>query len=392
MTLSKGTLFNEQIVSDLINKVKGRSSLAVLANQEPIPFNGQKEFTFELDQDIDIVAENGAKGHGGATLAPVTIVPIKVEYGARISDEFMFAAEEEQINILKAFNDGFAKKLARGFDLMAMHGVNPRSKSASAIIGNNAFDKAVTQTVIFNESDPESNIEAAVLAIQGSDGDVTGMAMSPVFSSALAQLKYNGVRQYPEFGWGANPGAVNGLKVDVNKTVSEGETHFDRAILGDFENMFKWGYAKTIPTKLIEYGDPDNTGKDLQGYNQVYLRAEAYIGWGVMDAGSFARVIVGDTAGTLAIVLKDGAVSGTATDTITPAKGASNSYLYKVNAEVPTAGTILVAGTDGWAAYTAGADIVTTAGNTIVLAEVVTSTGAVVNVGEVEVETADIAS
>ena len=47
--------------------------------------------------------------------------------------------------------------------------------------------------------------------------------------------------------------------------------------------MFKWGYAKTIPTKLIEYGDPDNTGKDLQGYNQVYLRAEAYIGWGIMD-------------------------------------------------------------------------------------------------------------
>ena len=61
MTLSKGTLFNEHLVKDLINKVKGRSSLAVLANQEPIPFNGQKEFTFELDQDIDIVAEKWSK-------------------------------------------------------------------------------------------------------------------------------------------------------------------------------------------------------------------------------------------------------------------------------------------------------------------------------------------
>lgn len=288
MTLSKGTLFNEHLVKDLINKVKGRSSLAVLANQEPIPFNGQKEFTFELDQDIDIVAENGAKGHGGATLAPVTIVPIKVEYGARISDEFMFAAEEEQINILKAFNDGFAKKLARGFDLMAMHGVNPRSKSDSAIIGTNAFGKAITQKVKYTAADPEANIEASVLMVQGSEGDVTGMAMSPVFSSALAQLKYNGVRQYPELGWGANPGSINGLKIDVNKTVSEvGDI---QAIIGDFENMFKWGYAKTIPTKLIEYGDPDNTGKDLQGYNQVYLRAEAYIGWGIMDVNSFATV------------------------------------------------------------------------------------------------------
>lgn len=288
MTLSKGTLFNEKIVKDLINKVKGRSSLAVLANQEPIPFNGQKEFTFELDQDIDIVAENAAKGHGGATLEPVTIVPIKVEYGARISDEFMYASEEEQINILKAFNDGFAKKLARGFDLMAMHGVNPRSKTASSIIGNNAFAKVVTQKVQFTEADPEANIEASVLMVQGSEGDVTGMVMSPVFSSALAGLKVNGVKQYPELGWGANPGSVNGLKIDVNKTVSEvGDIH---AIIGDFENMFKWGYAKTIPTKLIEYGDPDNTGKDLQGYNQVYLRAEAYIGWGIMDPNSFANV------------------------------------------------------------------------------------------------------
>ena len=193
MTLSKGTLFNEHVVADLINKVKGRSSLAVLANQEPIPFNGQKEFTFELDQDIDIVAENGAKAHGGATLAPVTIVPIKVEYGARISDEIMFAAEEEQINILKAFNDGFARKLARGFDLMAMHGVNPRSKTDSAIIGTNAFDKAVTQKVLYTPADPEANIEAAVLMVQGSEGDVTGMQCPQYFLQHLHNLNIMGL-------------------------------------------------------------------------------------------------------------------------------------------------------------------------------------------------------
>ena len=61
-----------------------------------------KEFIFTMDSDIDVVAENGAKSHGGVTLTPTTIVPIKVEYGARISDEFMYAAEDEQINILKS--------------------------------------------------------------------------------------------------------------------------------------------------------------------------------------------------------------------------------------------------------------------------------------------------
>lgn len=57
--LSKGNLFSPALATDLINKVKGRSSLAVLSAQTPIPFNGTKEFTFSMDNEIDIVAENG---------------------------------------------------------------------------------------------------------------------------------------------------------------------------------------------------------------------------------------------------------------------------------------------------------------------------------------------
>lgn len=51
------------------------------------------------------------------------------------------------------------------------------------------------------------------------------------------------------------------------------------------------GYAKEIPLEVIKYGDPDNSGQDLKGYNQVYLRSETYLGWGIMDGNSFARVI-----------------------------------------------------------------------------------------------------
>ena len=61
-------------------------------------------------------------------------------------------------------------------------------------------------------------------------------------------------------------------------------------ILGDFADSFKWGYAKQIPLEIIKYGDPDNSGQDLKGYNQVYLRSETYLGWGIMDAESFAIV------------------------------------------------------------------------------------------------------
>lgn len=290
--LSKGSLFEPELVSDLINKVKGKSSLVVLSQQKPVPFNGQKEFTFTMDSDIDIVAENGKKSHGGISLAPLTIVPIKVEYGARVSDEFLYAAAEEKIEIIKSFNDGYALKLARGLDLMAFHGVNPRSGSASAVIGENHFDGKVTQTVEFDEDNPDANVEAAVAVVQGASGAVTGMALDPVFSSALAAMRTadtNNVRLFPELAWGANPGSINGLKADINNTISAGTN--DVAILGDFANMFKWGYAKQIPLEIIKYGDPDNSGQDLKGYNQVYLRSETYLGWGILDESSFARVV-----------------------------------------------------------------------------------------------------
>lgn len=286
--LSRDNLFNAALVTDLINKVKGRSSLATLSGQKGIPFNGTEQFVFSMDSDIDIVAENGKKTHGGVTLEPVTIVPLKVEYGARVSDEFMYASEEVQIDMLQAFNDGFARKLAKGIDLMAIHGINPRTKTASDIIGNNCFEKKVTQSVTYTEADPDTNVEAAVGMVRGADGEVSGLAMDPTFATALAKLKVNGVKQFPELSWGANPGTVNGLQADVNNTVANGGKN--RAIVGDFAGAFKWGYAKQIPMEIIQYGDPDGTGKDLKNYNQIYIRCEAYVGWGILVPESFAVI------------------------------------------------------------------------------------------------------
>ena len=293
MVLERGALFDPALVTDLVEKVQGKSSVARLAQQSPIPFNGQKEFVFTMDSEIDVVAESGKKSHGGISLAPRTIVPIKVEYGARVSDEFIYATEEERINILKAFNDGFAKKLARGLDLMAFHGVNPRSGTASAVIGDNNFDAAVSQVVEAPAGLEDANgvIESAIALVDG--GDVTGMAIAPAFRSALAgQTRTDGTPLFPELAWGNAPDAINGLPVDVNKTVSD-MSEDARAYVGDFQGGFKWGYAKQIPLEVIQFGDPDNSGLDLKGYNQVYLRAEAYLGWGVLAPEAFARVTEG---------------------------------------------------------------------------------------------------
>ena len=298
MVLNKGTLFDPVLVSDLFNKVKGESSLAKLSGQEPIPFNGQKEFIFTMENEIDVVAESGKKSHGGVSLEPIIITPIKVEYGARVSNEFMIASEEERINILKAFNDGFARKVARGLDLMAFHGVNPRTGQPTAVIGDNNFDAQVAQSVATDLTDPNDNVEAAIAMIHATDNEVTGMIMSPTFRSALAQQKdAQGLPMFPDLAWGNAPTDINGLRVEVNRTVSDMAANNARAYVGDFANYFKWGYSKQIPLKVIEYGDPDNSGNDLQGYNQVYLRAEVFLGWGILDPEAFAIIVEQDEQG-----------------------------------------------------------------------------------------------
>lgn len=289
MSVSK-TLFDPQLVTDLMSKVKGKSSLAALSQQIPLAFVGNKEFVFSMDSDVDIVAENGKKSHGGVTLEPISIIPIKFEYGARISDEFMYASEEERIDILTQFNEGFAKKLAAGFDKAAFHGINPRTGSASSVVGTNNFDQKVTNTIQYSASTPDANIEAAIALVEGADGDSTGIAISPAMRTALAALtKSTGEKLYPEFAFGGQPTSLGTQAMSINKTVATGAV--DEAIVGDFANMFKWGYGKEIFMDVIEYGDPDNTGVDLKGHNQVYLRAEAYLGWAIFDAASFARVI-----------------------------------------------------------------------------------------------------
>ena len=295
--LNKGTLFPEQLVPELINQTKGYSVLAKLCQSSPIPFNGMKEFTFTLDREIDVVAESGAKGKGGMTATPVTIVPVKVEYGARVSDEFMYGSEEYKINVLKAFSEGYAKKLAKGFDLMAFHGINPRTGSPSSVIGENHFDGKVVGNVVTISGgaviNPDENIETAIGMVQADENEVNGLVLTPAYKTALAGLKNSSnERLYPELAWGNNPGTINGLKTETTNGLAN-TTSKDVALVGDFANAFKWGYAKEIPLEVIQYGNPDNDVEqgDLKGHNQVYLRAETYIGWGILDADAFCRVV-----------------------------------------------------------------------------------------------------
>ncbi len=281
------TGFPAELVKEVFVGAKGKSSIAKLSGQTPIAFSGTDVMTFSLAGEVNLVAEGAAKGSHTNSNDVKHIVPLKIEYGARVSDEFLRCSEEKQLGYIRGFNDGFETKIARGIDIMAMHGVNPATGAlATTLIGDNSFDTNDDVTsVTYTSADPEANIASALAAI--GDYDMNGVAMSKTFAADLAALKVNGVPQYPELGWGANVASIKGVPVDINSTVSKVAGEY--AYAGDFQNAFKWGYADKINFEVIEFGDPDGNG-DLKRYNQVYLRAEAWIGWAILDGAAFARI------------------------------------------------------------------------------------------------------
>jgi HK97 family phage major capsid protein len=292
---SNKKLFNPELTTELFNKVKGASTLAKLSGSEPIPFSGLDVFTFSMDGEASIVGEGQNKPAGEAEFGKVTIAPLKVVYQHRLTDEFVHLANEKRLPYMRAFTDGFSKKIARAVDIMGFHGVNPATGTASALIGTNHFDAAVTATVTYDASQPDENIDSAVQVIQTAGGDISGIAMNPAFGAALGAMKASGTGLpiYPDYRFGGNPGNFGGLRADINNTVSFGAASSvaskDRAVIGDFGKAFRWGYAERITFEVIEFGDPDGQG-DLKQQNQVCLRSEAYVGWGILNPASFVRI------------------------------------------------------------------------------------------------------
>ena len=286
--LTSGTKFPSELVREMFDATKGHSALAKLSGQTPIAFSGNTVFVFSVDGEASVVGEGGAKPAGSTTVTPVVIKPIKVVYQSRVTDEFIKCADEKRLEYLRNHAEGFAKKIGRAIDIIGIHGVDPASKQA--ISGFKSFDSEVTNKVSYNSSKPDENLDDAVALLQ--DGTVTGLAVSPDFASAMGKMKTANGYLYPEYRFGRNPETFEGLASDVNSTVAFNSSD-DKAIVGDFANALRWGFAEDVTFDVIEYGDPDGAGRDLKRYNEVLLRSEAYIGIGILDKNAFAIVTNG---------------------------------------------------------------------------------------------------
>jgi len=177
--------------------------------------------------------------------------------------------------------------------LLAIHGINPVTGTTGVV--TDYFNKSgndvhrVTRT-----ANAQNDMETAAGLLQASGYVANGIGFDPVFAGQLARTKDGDQRPlYPEMGLGFNFESFQGLNAASSDTVSgrqelAAEDATLNALMGDFE-AFKWGIARDMPLKLIEFGDPDGNG-DLQRKNELAIRAESVIGFGIMDDTAFALI------------------------------------------------------------------------------------------------------
>ncbi|MCX5119221.1 phage major capsid protein [Micromonospora sp. NBC_00362] len=286
----------KNIADGLFSKAMTGSAVAQLAGAEPQKFGEVTHMTLTGRPRAEYVGEGADKSHTTATFGTKVVTPHKVQVTMRFNEEVQWADEDYQLGVLSTLGDEGGLALARALDLGVMHGINPLT--GAVIAGIVAGDRIASTTnaveiVTATLTTPDIVLEqAAGLVI--ADGYVpNGIAFDPTYAWTIATARYSdGRKKYPEFGFGANISAFEGLTAASSSTVggspeAASPTNI-KAIVGQWD-LLRWGVQKRVPVELIKYGDPDGQG-DLKRKNQIALRLEVVYGWGIMDLDGFAKV------------------------------------------------------------------------------------------------------
>ncbi|SKF90684.1 phage major capsid family protein [Mycobacteroides abscessus] len=292
---STDLLLPTQIADGIVEKAKTSSTIAALSAQEPQRFGKVEIITFDDDLTAEFVEEIAPKGSDEAKPDSVQAVPHKAVVQMRTSDEFKWADEDYKLNIFKKYEEKCARALARALDLGLYYRINPRTGNALTAWTNylNATTKRVEITAT---SQPDLDFEVAAGLVIEDGYSVNGVAFDPKYAWKLATARFpDGRKKFPELGLGEGISSFEGVSAAVSSTVSGKAKDGDatdnkvRAILGNFRSGIRWGVQREFPFKILEYGDPDNKGRDLAGHNEILLRTEIVYGWYVFD-GEFAVI------------------------------------------------------------------------------------------------------
>lgn len=286
--LQSGDLrFPTAIADGIVERAKTGSTVAALSGQEPMRFGNVDIITFDDDLTAEFIEQSAPKGSTEAKPDFVTATPHKAVVQMRTSNEFLWADEDYRTGILARFSEKYSRALARALDLGVYYRTNPRT--GTEITSWTNYLNTTTKRVEMG-ANADLDFEAAAGLVIGDGFGVNGVALDPKYAWTLSTARYaDGRKKFPELGLGAGLSSFEGINAAVSTTVSgkptDGSTADNkvRAIVGNFQSGIRWGVQRDFPFRVLEFGDPDNTGRDLAGHNEVLLRGEVVYGWYVFD-------------------------------------------------------------------------------------------------------------
>lgn len=273
----------ETLLDKMIVKTRSTSTVARLSNKEVMKFGVNKIPVFDVLPKAELLEEGANHNASEARFTSITAVPRKASVTVRLTDEVLHAEEDEQIKALDTVIAAGSVALGRALDFGVYHRINPLT--GQPISSLTEYLNATTKRVEINTAEPDVDLEAAVGMLLTGDMPVTGIALDPKFSYALATLKdQDGRRRYPELGFGQKIENFAGINAAVGSTVSGTPEATDtkvRAIVGDYENALRWGLQREALMEVIRYGDPDGLG-DLRRAGKIAIRLEVFYAWGML--------------------------------------------------------------------------------------------------------------
>lgn len=281
-------LLPKEVATVITKKAKDTSTIAALSPSEPQLFLDKEYMVFSGNAEAEVIAEGEQKSSYEETLSPVVGKRFKVQTTTRVSDELRFADDDARLEIISKIQADQAAALGRVLDYVVYHAFDPKKKTTLA--GFTKLSDTAAQVTATN--DRVADIDALAEAVND-EYDINGIAMSKTMTNELRRIRIKDTMQrlYPEIPLNLKVGSLDGIPASTSGTVN-GRLITDTptnvlAFLGDF-SLIKWGMVRDIWSEIIEYGDPDGSGKDLKGYNQIAYRTEAIYSYAILDPKGIA--------------------------------------------------------------------------------------------------------
>ena len=280
-------LLPKEVATVITKRAKDTSTIAALSPSEPQLFLDKDYMVFTGNSEAEVVAEGAQKSSYEETLTPVVGKRFKVQTTTRLSNELQWADDDAKLEIISKIQADQAAAMGRVLDYVVYHAFDPKKKTT--LEGFNALAKSAVSVPATD--DRVADIDSLAEAVSD-EYDINGIALSKTMANELRKIRVpsTGQRFYPEIPINLQVGNLDGIPAATSGTVNGRlVTPANRilAFLGDFR-LIKWGMVRDIWSEIIEYGDPDNTGKDLKGVNQIAYRTEAMYSYAILDPKGIA--------------------------------------------------------------------------------------------------------